>query len=399
MKITINRSWLFSNIIIIIPKVIIAAYILNIIIKLVFKLPNPPWKYNDFLQYWVASSFVLAGKPAVVYDMAQFYQALTQIAGQGLTTPWFYPPIFLLIVSPLSLLPYYVSLAAWLSLTLGGYLVVVRRIAPHPMTIWLALAFPGALMNINYGQNGLFSAALFGGGLLLLEPYPFLAGILFGVLVYKPNFFILIPLALIAGRYWRTLGATILSAGVLAIASGLVLGWETWTAFWHIRNVPMQALEQGLASLRKMPTIFAATLMAGGGLSAAYLLQGVVMAVSAGAVIWVWYQRADMAIRVSVLTIGSLLFTPYGSEYELVRLAIPLAWIGWAGCQKGWVPRDKIFLILGWITPSISRLLAEGNVVQVTPLILLVLFYLNLTGVHPGPPPAHSDKSLSKYLP
>ena len=103
----------------------------------------------------------------------------------------------------------------------------------------------------------------------------------------------------------------------------------------------MQALEQGLASLRKMPTIFAATLMAGGGLTAAYLLQGVVMAVSAGAVIWVWYQRADMAIRVSVLTIGSLLFTPYGSEYELVRLAIPLAWIGWEGCQKGWVPKIK----------------------------------------------------------
>jgi len=382
LKITINRGWLFSNIVTIIPKIIIITYIVNIIIKLTFKLPDGPWEYNDFLQYWVASSFVLSSKPAVVYDMAQFFKALTQIAGHEFNTPWFYPPIFLLLVSPLSLLPYYVSLASWLSLTLGGYLVVVRRIAPHPMTIWLALAFPGALMNINYGQNGIFSAALFGGGLLLLEPCPFLAGILFGVLAYKPNFFILIPLALIAGRYWRTLGATIISAGVLAITSGLVLGWETWTAFWHIRNVPMQALEQGIASLRNMPTIFAATLMAGGGLTAAYLLQGIVMAASAGAVIWVWSQRADMAIRVSVLTIGSLLFTPYGSEYELVRLAIPLAWIGWEGCQKGCVPRDKIFLILGWITPFISRLLSESNVVQITPLILLVLLYLNLKSIY-----------------
>ncbi|MHB9072584.1 MAG: glycosyltransferase family 87 protein [Desulfobaccales bacterium] len=314
--------------------------------------------------------------------MAQFYQGLTQIAGPGLNTPWFYPPIFLLMVSPLALLPYYASLATWLSLTLGGYLVVVRRIAPHPMTIWLALAFPGALMNLNYGQNGLFSAALFGGGLLLLEEYPFLAGMVFGVLVYKPNFFILIPLALIAGRYWRTLGATIISGGVLALASGLILGWETWAAFWHIRNVPMQALEQGIASLGKMPTIFAATLMAGGGLTAAYCLQGVVMAVSAGAVIWAWFHRVDMAIRVSVLTLGSLLFTPYGSEYELVRLAIPLAWIGWEGWQKGWGLRDKIFLMLGWITPFISRFLAAGNVVQITPLILLALLYLNLTGIH-----------------
>jgi alpha-1,2-mannosyltransferase len=397
MKVTINHSWLFSNIIKIIPKVIIITYVLNIILKLVFKLPHPPWEYNDFLQNWVASSFVLAGKPAVVYDLAQFYRALSHIAGPGLNTPWFYPPIFLLLVSPFSLVPYYVALASWLALTLGGYLAVVRRIAPHPLTLWLALAFPGALMNLDYGQNGLFSAALFGGGLLLLEPYPFLAGIIFGVLVYKPNFFILIPLALIAGRYWRTLGATIISAGVLTLASGLVLGWETWTAFWHIHNVPMQALAQGIASLGKMPTIFAATLMAGGGLTAAYCLQGIVMAVSAGAVIWAWWkmcQKTDMAIRVSVLTLGSLLFTPYGSEYELVRLAIPLAWIGWAGYQRGWTRGDKIFLILGWITPFISRFLAEGSVVQITPLILLVLLYLNLTALPLSKPPVMPTQSL-----
>ncbi len=397
MKVTINHSWLFSNIIKIIPKVIIITYVLNIILKLVFKLPNAPWEYNDFLQNWVASAFVLAGKPAVVYDMAQFYRALTQIAGPGLNTPWFYPPIFLLLVSPLALVPYYAAWAAWLSLTLGGYLAVVRRIAPHPLTLWLALAFPGALMNLNYGQNGLFSAALFGGGLLLLEPHPVLAGMVIGVLVYKPNFFILIPLALIAGRHWRTLGATIISAGVLTLASGLALGWETWTAFWHIRHIPMQALAQGIASLGKMPTIFAATLMAGGGLTLAYCLQGIVMAVSAGAVIWAWWkrrQKADMAIRVSVLTIGTLLFTPYGSEYELVRLAIPLAWIGWAGYQKGWEPGDKIFLILGWITPFISRFLAEGNVVQITPLILLVLLYLNLTALRFSKPPVVPAQSL-----
>jgi alpha-1,2-mannosyltransferase len=208
-----------------------------------------------------------------------------------------------------------------------------------------------------------------------------LAGIILGVLVYKPNFFLLIPLALIAGRYWRTLGATLISAGVLTLASGLVLGWETWTAFWHIRHVPLQALAQGIASLAKMPTIFAATLMAGGGLTAAYCLQGLVMALSAGAVIWTWWQKTEMALRVSVLTLGTLLFTPYGSEYELVRLAIPLAWIGWAGCRAGWTRGAKIFLILGWITPFISRFLAEGQVVQITPLILLVLLYLNLSAI------------------
>ncbi|MGA9755702.1 MAG: glycosyltransferase family 87 protein, partial [Desulfobaccales bacterium] len=305
--------------------------------------------------------------------------ALAQANGQPFPTPWFYPPTFLLMVLPLSFLPYYPSLIMWLVLTLSAYLLVIRLSAPHPLTIWLALSFPGALMNLNYGQNGLFSAALLGGGLLLMEGSPVMAGILFGLLSYKPNFFVLIPLALLAGRYWRTLGAPMVSAGILAFASILAFGWEPWLAYWHIRSLPMQALQQGLASLKIMPTLFAATLQAGGNLTAAYIIQGLAMAAMVGVVIWTWSRREAMAIRVSVLVIGSLLFTPYASEYELVRLAIPAAWIGWEGYQKGWLVNDKIFLILAWITPLLSRVLAYENMLQITPLILVVLLYFNLT--------------------
>jgi hypothetical protein len=376
--VAVNRDWLFSKIITTIPKVIIAGYVINLIIKLVFNLPNGPLEKNDFLDFWVASSLTLGGEPAAVYEATQFHAALAKVAGHEYPAPWFYPPTCLLLISPLALLPYYASLASWLSLTLGGYLLVVRRIAPHPTAVWLALAFPGALMNLNYGQNGLFSSALFGGGLLLLNSFPVLAGIVLGMLSYKPNFFVLIPVALLAGRYWRALGSTILSAILLALASGLILGWNTWEAFWHIRHIPIQAMEHGLAALQAMPTIFAVTRSAGGSPLAAYALQGIVMAASVSVVVWVWFRKSPMAIRVSVLTLGSLLFTPFGYEYEFARLAIPLAWIGWEGYQKGWLPREKIFLLMGWLTPFISRILADAKVVQLTPFILMGLLYLNL---------------------
>jgi hypothetical protein len=381
MKIILNWEWLFEKIILILPKVLLSVYILNVVLGLMMQSPRILAK-NDFLEFWGASSLVLVGKPASVYDIPQFYKTLAQIAGQEFHTPWLYPPIFLLLVAPLALLPYHASLAFWLALTLGGYALVIWRLAPHPLVIWLALAFPGALMNLNYGQNGLLSTALFGGGLLLLESHPLIAGMLLGILSYKPNFFVLLPVALIAGRYWRTLGAAMLSTVILIVSSGLLFGWETWIGYWHIRHIPMQILEQGFVNLKLMPTFFAAALMAGGGLTTAYILQGIAMAVSLGAVIWVWSSQASMALKVSVLTLGSLLFTPYSSEYELARLAIPLAWLGWQRYQEGRLASVEIFLAVAWLTPLFSRLLAENHLVQLTPIILLILLYSNLKAVH-----------------
>jgi hypothetical protein len=56
-----------------------------------------------------------------------------------------------------------------------------------------------------HGHNAFLTAALFGGGLLMLERRPFVAGLLLGCLAYKPQFAAILPLALAAGGYWRTI--------------------------------------------------------------------------------------------------------------------------------------------------------------------------------------------------
>jgi uncharacterized membrane protein len=119
--------------------------------------------------------------------------------------------------------------------------------------------------------------------------------------------------------------------------------------------------------------------MAGGNQTAAFVIQGMAMVAAVAVVVWTWFRRKPLAVCVSVLVIASLLFTPYASEYELVRLAIPAAWIGWEGYQSGWLFGDKVFLSLAWITPLVSRAQAQLNMVQMTPLILIILLYLNLT--------------------
>src|SRR5205814_7022046 len=102
--------------------------------------------------------------------------------------------------------------------------------APNVL-VFLLLA-PGAAVNLFFGQNGILSTVLLGGGVLLLGSRPILAGVLLGLLAYKPQLAVLAPFALLAGREWRALAAAILSQIALGLLSLLVLGAEPWFAFF-----------------------------------------------------------------------------------------------------------------------------------------------------------------------
>jgi len=329
----------------------------------------------DFSHYWLASSLVLAGNPAGVFNFPQFLAAEKAFFGVHYPVPWFYPPTFLLIVSPLALLPYLPSLGLWLGLTLSGYLLVVRRIAPHPSTLLLALAFPGAFQNFFHGQNGFLSAAVLGGGLLLLDNYPLAGGFLLGLLSYKPQLAILAPVALIAARRWRALAAMLMGALILILASLLSLGTEVWIAFFHTGSLPLQLLKEGRLPVEKMITVFSAILLAGGGVRSALIVQAGLMVGVASGIIWIWRREASLAIRASALVVGALLFTPYAFPYDLAILALPLAWLGWEGFTQGWLPPEPAVLGLGWLAPLIAPLLGIIKF-QLTPLILVALFVL-----------------------
>ena len=140
--------------------------------------------------------------------------------------------MFLAIVLPLALLPYNGALIVWTLVGLAAYLIVMWKIAPRRDTLWVALAFPGALLTILDGQNGLITAALFGGGLLLLERRPWVAGALFGLLCYKPQFGILLPLAFLAARQWRAaVGAALVVAAFAGTLGGAVRSADLASSF------------------------------------------------------------------------------------------------------------------------------------------------------------------------
>ena len=87
-------------------------------------------------------------------------------------------------------------------------------------SLWLllALAFPSVLINVGHGQNGFLTAALLGGALVVLDRRPLVAGILLGLLVYKPQYGLMLPIVLAVSGRWRCFAAAAATV-VLADAS------------------------------------------------------------------------------------------------------------------------------------------------------------------------------------
>ncbi len=103
---------------------------------------------------------------------------------------WGYPPFTLLLLRPLGGLPYFAALALWTAGLFAVFAgVTLSQVPPErrgAALVALALA-PACLINAVGGQNGFLTAALLLGGLLALDRRPILAGILFGLLTWKPH--------------------------------------------------------------------------------------------------------------------------------------------------------------------------------------------------------------------
>ncbi len=333
---------------------------------------------TDFMGVWAAGKLALAGEPGAAYDYMRHYevqrQALPWRAGQDvLYIGWHYSPVFLLVAAPLALLSYGTALSTWLAVTLPAYLTVMRAIIPSRRWLLFALAFPAVLVNIGHGQNGFFTTGLLGGGLLLLESHPVTAGIFFGLLSYKPQFGILLPLALIAGRHWRVLIAASLTTAGSVFLSAAVLGADVWQAFFDSLHLTRTyVLEQGPTGWEKIQSVFSAVRMLGGSIDFAYAVQGIVSLCVAVSVLWAWRPSVSIPLKGAILTTASLMATPYVLDYDLMLLALPIAWLAAEGVRAGFFRWEKAILVGAWLLPILSRQIGALGV-PIAPFMLSLL--------------------------
>jgi arabinofuranan 3-O-arabinosyltransferase len=295
---------------------------------------------SDFVNVWAAGKLTLGHEPWLAYDWPAHKAVEDQAVGQSFAGyfGWHYPPMFLFAAAALGLVPYAPAYFAWLLLTFPAYLAVVRAIIGERSGYLLAAAFPALLSNFVVGQNGFLTAGLFGGALVMLERRPALAGVLIGLLTYKPHFGLLIPIVLIAGGHWRTFMSATATALIIAALSLAAFGVQTWAAFFaSISHTSQAFLSDGWADFGKLQTIFGLARTLGAPEHAAWTLQAALAITAAFAVVMVWRSKAAYEVKAAALVTGTMLATPYLYTYDLVVLAVPLAFMFRLGQLAGFL--------------------------------------------------------------
>lgn len=308
---------------------------------------------TDFVNVWAAGQLVLQGTPAAVYDWPA-HKAM-EVAALGHPFAgyfgWHYPPTFLPVAALLAKMPYCSALIIFLLATFCAYVFCVRGIIGTRDGFVLAAAFPAVLANCIAGQNGFLSAALLGGTLLFIEPRPILAGVLLGLLTYKPHLGLLFPIALAASGRWRVFVTAGIVAALMAVASWGAFGTQTWAAFYaNIGHTSQAFLSEGWADFGKLQTAFGLVRTLGGSEALAWSVQAVVALVTAVAVAALWRSRADYEIKAAALGAGAMLATPYLYTYDLVVLAVPLAFLWRLGRTRGFLPHELAAIALACLS-------------------------------------------------
>jgi hypothetical protein len=234
-------------------------------------------------------------------------------------------------------------------------------------------------VNLGHGHNGFLTAALMAAALVSLDHRPWLAGVLFGCLAYKPQFGVLIPLVLIAGGYWRSVAAATVTVAALALAVTLAFGAEVWTAFLASTQFTRTVvLEQGDTGWHKIQSVFSIVRMWGGGVTLGYAAQLAVTLFVAAALVWLWRGRSSFALKAAALAIGTILATPYSLDYDLMLLAPAIAFLAVDGLQRGFWPYEKTVLALLWLAPLVTRSVAQATLIPLAVPLMLIAFALML---------------------
>ena len=334
--------------------------------------------FADFLVFHAAVQAFLRDNLAVIYDTDAFTHLQSTLYAARLPyelgfRPFLYPPLWLLDLLPFGVLPLVPSVAIFLAVTAGLCTAVLRGIGLGWRATVAILAAPAASWVVLVGQNTFLSVALLYGGLALLERRPLTAGVLLGFLAYKPQVWLLVPLALLAARAWRPLVAMLATIVALSLVTLVLFGFDFWRAFL----VAAQKAGTGAAAIEMyqrvhthMTTLLAAAKIVGLSDGSAMALQLAGALLAGVAVTWAFARNKTSAERTAILVTATFLVSPYTLNYDLMLLMPAAALLYLHPPRSGYRPGERTIYVLLWLIPGFCMgLNAIG--LPLAPLIIL----------------------------
>jgi hypothetical protein len=339
------------------------------------RLAGAGFLHSDFFAQWSFARFAWTQDPAGIYDQAALRAFQTTLwPGLRQDFPYPYPPVFLLWLWPLGALPIGPAYVAWMGVTLALYFAALLRPGLGAVESGMVLLAPAVMVNASYGQNGFLTAALLVGGLRLLPRHPAAAGVAFGLLLFKPQFALFVPLALFAAGQWRPIAAAAATVSVQVVLCGLLFGWTPWldwagglaahgawvdaTVNYFLKVTPREALLAAGVDPGLVRWVHAG------------------LALAAAAAVWTaWRRRAAGAD--GVLIAATFAAAPYAFLYDLPALTAATV-AAWALRPRGaWRLLDDAVIAAAMTVPAIhlltSRFYWAGGVVLPVFLLLVTL--------------------------
>jgi hypothetical protein len=293
--------------------------------------------------------------------------------------PWVYPPFTLLLALPFGLMPWWLSYGGFQAFSFGAMAAALRPWAAGRGHYWRLLAgvtlCPATAYTLGAGQNSFFTAALVLGGIWLLDRRPVTAGVLLGLLAFKPQFALLVPVALLAAGAWRAIFAATATVTMLLLISLAVPGiaiWRGWLLLYLSGDLaPRQWVELYGQS------VFTCLRLAGA--SNAFANAGQVIALLVAAVaVWRAFARPMAKLRrLLILLCAMTLGAPHLGDYDAVLLGIAAMFVlvPPAGAATA---TATVLAVLAWCSTAINPpLLFQKTipllfpVAEITPLIML----------------------------
>jgi len=297
----------------------------------------------DYASFYAAGRLANEGRPADAYDHARHLAAEEQATEPGINYEYFFnPPPYLLINQPLALLPYLPSFLLFEALTLGLWIMLGARVAgPGPAVVPALLAVPSVWWVLGLGQNSFLNASLMAAGTLLLEERPWLAGLAFGALCYKPHLGLVVPVALLAGRQWRAFASAAATVVAICLVTLALYGPETWHAFFDMALHTDRSIGAGDVLFAAHIDPIGALRYAGLPWKWALAIGGLVVLATVAGVAWAWWRPVSAPVRYALLAAGTLIVVPFALFYDLVLASLAAAWLARAARQGGFLPGEK----------------------------------------------------------
>jgi hypothetical protein len=301
---------------------------------------------RDGVDLWAGGWLAWHGHLAWLFDPAAYHAFLYSVLQGALPYHlWSYPPSYLLVVGLFDWLPPWPAIltydVAWFLL-----LAVLLRVAGKSWWFIAAvLASPACLDNLLEHQNGNLCAALMAAPLLMLPRRPWIAGGLIGLLSFKPQLGVVLPLFLLR-RAPRAALAAAISAVVLGLAALAVFGPASYEGFWTVtRPMMSNVLLTGFPKEFSGGLISVFALIKPLGLGPAFAVQGAVTLAAIG--------LAALTRKPAAVLVLAALASPYLHIYDLTGAAIAAALLVEDALATGFAKGEVIAAFMIWFAPGL----------------------------------------------